>query len=141
MSEDADGFRGQFLHVEASQDRAGTTTMSLVGEFDMTGTELFWSFLSEALPAAQVWASASTTRRLNFDVSSNARGSSACSSTSNHHRRPPGERDATGAGGELTRHLPDCSGPKPTVALSRAARPVGRGAAGSQNNGLIGRTT
>jgi hypothetical protein len=34
MSEDAEAFRGQLVHVEASQDHAGTTTMSLVGEFE-----------------------------------------------------------------------------------------------------------
>jgi anti-sigma B factor antagonist len=50
MSEDAQGFRTDTLHIEARQDRAAII-MSLVGEFDMTGTERFWSFLSEALAA------------------------------------------------------------------------------------------
>jgi anti-sigma B factor antagonist len=50
MSEDAESIRAEALHIEARQDRAGIT-ISLVGEFDMTGTERFWSFLSEALSA------------------------------------------------------------------------------------------
>ena len=50
MSENAEAFRAESLQIEASQDRNGAT-ITLMGEFDMTGTERFWSFLSEALAA------------------------------------------------------------------------------------------
>ena len=50
MSENAEGFRAEFLQIEASQDRTGAT-ITLKGEFDLTGAERFWSFLSEALAA------------------------------------------------------------------------------------------
>jgi anti-sigma B factor antagonist len=50
MSENAEAFRAESLQIEASQDRTGAT-ITLKGEFDMTGTERFWSFLSEALAA------------------------------------------------------------------------------------------
>jgi len=49
MSEDGAPFPADVLHVEAKHDRIGTTT--LVGEFDMTGTERFWPFVNEALAA------------------------------------------------------------------------------------------
>ena len=39
------------LHVKAKQDRTGTTII-LEGEFDMTGTDRFWAFFSEALAAS-----------------------------------------------------------------------------------------
>jgi anti-anti-sigma factor len=51
MSENAEAFRAESLQIEASQDRTGATII-LKGEFDMTGSERFWSFLSEALAAA-----------------------------------------------------------------------------------------
>jgi anti-anti-sigma factor len=50
MSENAEAFRAESMQIEASQDRAGATII-LKGEFDMTGTERFWSFFSEALAA------------------------------------------------------------------------------------------
>jgi anti-sigma B factor antagonist len=50
MSDDAEAFRAKPLHLEASQDRTGAT-IALKGEFDLTGTEPFWSFLSDALAA------------------------------------------------------------------------------------------
>jgi anti-sigma B factor antagonist len=50
MSENAKAFRAESLQIEASQDRTGAT-ITLKGEFDRTGTERFWSFLSEALAA------------------------------------------------------------------------------------------
>lgn len=50
MLEDAQGFRTDGLHIEARQDRAGIT-IRLAGGFDMTGTERFWSFFSEAVAA------------------------------------------------------------------------------------------
>jgi anti-anti-sigma factor len=51
MSENAEAFRAESLRIEASEDRTGAT-ITLKGEFDMTGTERFWSFFSEALAAA-----------------------------------------------------------------------------------------
>jgi hypothetical protein len=48
MSDDAEGFRAETLHVEASRDDGGATVV-VVGEFDMTGTESFWAHVSEAL--------------------------------------------------------------------------------------------
>ena len=50
MSENAEAFRAESLQVEARQDRTGAAT-KLKGEFDMTGAERFWSFLSKALAA------------------------------------------------------------------------------------------
>jgi anti-sigma B factor antagonist len=50
MSENAEAFQDEPLQIEARQDRTGAT-INLKGEFDMTGTERFWSFLSEALAA------------------------------------------------------------------------------------------
>jgi hypothetical protein len=38
--DDAEGFRAETLHVEASRDDGGATIV-VVGEFDMTGTESF----------------------------------------------------------------------------------------------------
>jgi anti-sigma B factor antagonist len=60
MSENAEAFRAESLQIEASQDRTGAT-INLKGEFDMTGTERVWSFLSEALAAAP--------RRITVDTS------------------------------------------------------------------------
>jgi anti-anti-sigma factor len=48
MSDDAEGFRAETLHVEARHDDRGTTIV-VVGDFDMTGTESFWAHVSEAL--------------------------------------------------------------------------------------------
>jgi anti-sigma B factor antagonist len=39
------------LHVKAEQDRTGTTII-LEGEFDLTGTDRFWAFFSDALAAS-----------------------------------------------------------------------------------------
>jgi anti-sigma B factor antagonist len=50
MSGDAWGCRDDGLHIVASQGGA-EVTISLVGEFDMSGSERFWSVLSEALAA------------------------------------------------------------------------------------------
>lgn len=55
MSDDRKSSQGNDLHVDdlhvkANQDRTGTTII-LEGEFDMTGTERFWAFVSEALAA------------------------------------------------------------------------------------------
>lgn len=50
MSEDAEALRAESMRIEASQDRTGTT-ITLKGEFDMAGTERFWSFFGEALAA------------------------------------------------------------------------------------------
>ena len=60
MSENAEAFRAESLQIEAGQDRTGDT-ITLKGEFDMTGTDRFWSFLSEAL--------ASTPRTIAVDTS------------------------------------------------------------------------
>jgi hypothetical protein len=43
VSENAEAFRAESLQIEASQDLTGAT-VTLKGEFDMTGTERFWSF-------------------------------------------------------------------------------------------------
>ena len=51
MSEDRMYSQGDDLHVKAKQDRTGTT-LTLEGEFDMTGTGRFWAFFSEALAAS-----------------------------------------------------------------------------------------
>jgi anti-anti-sigma factor len=50
MTEDAEPFRAEVLRVDASQDRT-SATITLEGEFDMTGTERFWAFVTEALAA------------------------------------------------------------------------------------------
>jgi anti-sigma B factor antagonist len=50
MSGDTQGVRGGAPDIEVSRDRT-VTTLRLMGELDMTGTERFWSFLSEALAA------------------------------------------------------------------------------------------
>jgi hypothetical protein len=50
MSDQGEPCRLDVLQIEASYH--GTqATLTLLGEFDMTGTERFWSFLSEALSA------------------------------------------------------------------------------------------
>jgi anti-anti-sigma factor len=43
VSENAEAFRAESLQIEASQDLTGAT-VTLKGEFDMTGTERFWSY-------------------------------------------------------------------------------------------------
>jgi|Tabmets5t2r1_1033131.scaffolds.fasta_scaffold09308_3 hypothetical protein len=45
MSDDAEGFRAETLHVEARPDDGGATIV-VVGEFDMTGTKSFWAHVS-----------------------------------------------------------------------------------------------
>ena len=45
MSEDV---KPVILNIQARQDRTGTT-ITLEGEFDMSGTERFWAYFSEAL--------------------------------------------------------------------------------------------
>ena len=50
MSENAEAFRAESMRIEASQDRTGTT-ITLAGEFDMTGTDRFGVFVNEALAA------------------------------------------------------------------------------------------
>jgi anti-sigma B factor antagonist len=50
VSQDAERFGADVLHVEASQDRTGATIV-LEGEFDMTGTETFRAVTNEALAA------------------------------------------------------------------------------------------
>jgi hypothetical protein len=44
MSDHRNPSQGDDLHVEAKQDRAGTTII-LEGEFDMNGTARFWGVL------------------------------------------------------------------------------------------------
>jgi hypothetical protein len=67
MSENAGTFPAEVLRIEASHD--GTrTTITLEGEFDMTGTDRFWAFVSQALGTRgrSPWtraASNSSTRR------------------------------------------------------------------------------
>jgi anti-anti-sigma factor len=56
MSDDRTALQGDDLHVDdlhvnAKQDRTGTTII-LEGEFDLTGTSRFWAFVSEALAAS-----------------------------------------------------------------------------------------
>ena len=48
MSEEAEPVQGDFLNIEARQDRTGTT-IAVEGEFDMMGTKRFWAFVSETL--------------------------------------------------------------------------------------------
>jgi anti-sigma B factor antagonist len=48
MSEDAEPVRDEVLRVEGKQNHTGTT-ITLEGEFDMTGTDRFWAFVTQAL--------------------------------------------------------------------------------------------
>lgn len=48
MSDDAEPVRAEVLRVEGKQNHSGTT-ITLEGEFDMTGTQRFWAFVTEAL--------------------------------------------------------------------------------------------
>jgi anti-sigma B factor antagonist len=50
MSEDPERLLGEVLSIEANQDRFGATIV-LAGEFDLTGSQRFWSFVSAALAA------------------------------------------------------------------------------------------
>jgi anti-anti-sigma factor len=50
MSEDPERLLGELLSIEANQDQSGATIV-LAGEFDLTGSQCFWSFVSEALAA------------------------------------------------------------------------------------------
>jgi anti-anti-sigma factor len=47
---DAQAVPAEFLRVTASQDRGGATVV-LEGEFDMTGVDVFWAHVSEAVEA------------------------------------------------------------------------------------------
>jgi anti-sigma B factor antagonist len=40
----------EVLRIEAKRDRSGVT-LSLAGDFDMNGTQRFWTFVNEALAA------------------------------------------------------------------------------------------
>jgi anti-sigma B factor antagonist len=53
MSDGAEGFRAETLHVEARPDDGGATIV-VVGEFDMTGTKSFWAHVSGALETQPV---------------------------------------------------------------------------------------
>jgi anti-anti-sigma factor len=50
-SSQGDDLHADDLHVEAKQDRTGSTII-LEGEFDMNGRARFWGFFSEALAAS-----------------------------------------------------------------------------------------
>jgi anti-sigma B factor antagonist len=50
MSDDPEPFQSEVLRIEANRDQSGITII-LAGEFDLTGTERFWAFVSEALAA------------------------------------------------------------------------------------------
>jgi anti-anti-sigma factor len=50
MSDDPGPFEGELLRIEARRDRSGVTIV-LAGEFDLTGTERFGAFVSDALAA------------------------------------------------------------------------------------------
>ena len=50
MSEDPERLLGEVLSIQANQDQSGATIV-LAGEFDLTGSQRFWSFVSEALAA------------------------------------------------------------------------------------------
>jgi hypothetical protein len=42
MSEDPERLLGELLSIEANQDQSGATIV-LAGEFDLTGSQRFWS--------------------------------------------------------------------------------------------------
>jgi anti-anti-sigma factor len=48
MSDDVEPFQADLLRVKANFD-GSTPTIVVEGEFDLTGTERFWAFVSEAL--------------------------------------------------------------------------------------------
>jgi anti-anti-sigma factor len=48
MSDNAEPARAELLLIEANYE-GSETTIVLDGEFDMTGTELFWAHISEAV--------------------------------------------------------------------------------------------
>ncbi len=50
MSDDVEPIPADVLYIEAHHHDTGATIV-LVGEFDMTGTELFWAHVSGALEA------------------------------------------------------------------------------------------
>jgi anti-sigma B factor antagonist len=50
MSDDVRGFEPDVLHIEAMYDDTSACIV-LSGEFDMTGTERFWAYVSEAVEA------------------------------------------------------------------------------------------
>jgi anti-sigma B factor antagonist len=50
MSEDPQPLQAEVLSIEANQDQSGATIV-LAGEFDLTGSQRFWSFVNEALAA------------------------------------------------------------------------------------------
>jgi anti-anti-sigma regulatory factor len=53
MSDCAEGFRAETLHVQAKHDDGGATIV-VVGEFDMTGQNRSWERVSEALETQPV---------------------------------------------------------------------------------------
>jgi anti-sigma B factor antagonist len=50
VSEDPERLLGEVLSIQAHQDQSGATIV-LAGEFDVAGSQRFWSFVSEALAA------------------------------------------------------------------------------------------
>lgn len=53
MSDDVEPLPKDVLYVETRQDSTGPTVI-VVGEFDMTGTKMFWAHVSEAVAARPV---------------------------------------------------------------------------------------
>jgi anti-sigma B factor antagonist len=53
MSDDVEPLPADVLYVETRQDGADPTIM-VVGEFDMSGTKVFWAHVSEAVEARPV---------------------------------------------------------------------------------------
>jgi anti-anti-sigma factor len=53
MSDQVEASPGDVLYVETRQDGAGPIII-VVGEFDMTGTEVFWAHVSQAVEARPV---------------------------------------------------------------------------------------
>jgi anti-anti-sigma factor len=53
VSDDVESLPKDVLYVETRQDGAGPVII-VVGEFDMTGTEVFWAHVSEAVEARPV---------------------------------------------------------------------------------------
>jgi anti-sigma B factor antagonist len=50
MANDPEPFQADALRIETQRDRSGVTIV-LAGEFDLAGTERFWTFVSDALAA------------------------------------------------------------------------------------------
>ena len=53
MSDDVEPLPRDFLYVETRQDGVGPIII-VVGEFDMSGTEVFWAHVSEAVEARPI---------------------------------------------------------------------------------------